>query len=101
MPLSLPRPVLRLAALALMAGAGLLASPAAAHPGHGDAHAEPWYHQPRESAPANPEGPEAAAPATVEGKTLRAAEPRAAEASPEQAPAAAPREGARDAKPLR
>ena len=57
---------------------GLAALSAAAHPGHGDAHAEPWYNQPQEGAaapsPALQDG-ETSAPAASEGSVLRPREP--------------------------
>jgi hypothetical protein len=94
-------PASRFAPLAFAAAA--LFSPAAAHPGHGDAHAEPWYNQPREGVPAEAAAPQAATPA-AEGKSLRSTEPaRLTEESPARAPAAESRtpEAARDDVPAR
>jgi hypothetical protein len=80
------RNTFRPASLALLAAAAL-PWPASAHPGHGDAHAEPWYNQPRESLPADAGFPADAAPAPVEGKGLRSAESGVLpDESPERAP---------------
>jgi hypothetical protein len=85
-----------------LAFAAALFSPAAAHPGHGDAHAEPWYNQPREGVPADAAVPQPGG-APAEGKGLRSTEPgRIAEDSPARAPAAEPAsEATRDGTPSR
>jgi hypothetical protein len=94
-----PHSVSRFAPLAFAVAA--LFSPAAAHPGHGDAHAEPWYNQPREGASTEAAAPQAE-PVPAEGKGLRSLEPaRLSEESPERAPAAEQAPDTRDGTPSR